>query len=117
MSEPVKDDEYTEVHEEPRTMSEDDVRDYHGLTLNENGEEERTGPESDGDIHMGNVHVHVVNPESLPLWKKVLFGLICVAAVAVFLVFALAAAWVFAIGGAVIFAAGVILYFLRKYIL
>lgn len=117
MSEPVKDDEYTEVHEEPRTMSEDDVRDYHGLTLNEKGEEERTGPQGNEDIHVGNVHVHVVSLETMPLWKKLLFGLICVAVIAFFLVFAIAAAWFFAIGGAVIFVAGVILYFLRKYLL
>ena len=51
MSEPVK-DEYTEVQEEPRPMSEDDVRGYHGLTLNDKGEEERTGSGGDGDIHM-----------------------------------------------------------------
>ena len=32
MSEDKKSD-YTEVHEEPRRMSEEDVKDYHGLTL------------------------------------------------------------------------------------
>lgn len=36
MSEDKKSD-YTEVHEEPRRMSEEDVKDYHGLTLNEQG--------------------------------------------------------------------------------
>lgn len=116
MSEPVK-DEYTEVQEEPRPMSEDDVRGYHGLTLNDKGEEERTGSGGDGDIHLGNIHVHMVNLESLPLWKKVVLGLICVCAIVVFLVFAVAAAWIFVIGGAVVFVAGIILYFLRKYIL
>lgn len=36
-NETMKNDDHAEVHEEPRTMSDDEVHDYNGLTLNEQG--------------------------------------------------------------------------------
>ena len=41
MNDTDKTKEDTGVHEEPRVMSKDDVHDYEGLTLNEDGKEEK----------------------------------------------------------------------------
>ena len=41
MNDTDKTKEDTGVHEEPRVMSRDDVHDYEGLTLNEDGKEEK----------------------------------------------------------------------------
>ena len=38
----MTEDKNTQVHEEPQVMSETDVHDFQGLTLNENGQEERS---------------------------------------------------------------------------
>ena len=54
MSEDKKSD-YTEVHEEPRRMSEEDVKDYHGLTLNEQGEEYRK------EAPQGGIHIEFID--------------------------------------------------------
>ena len=47
-------------------MSRDDVNDYDGLTLNEQGEQEERSAE-DSFIHIYTIHIH-----ELPWWKKLL---------------------------------------------
>lgn len=100
--------QYTEVHEEPRVMSDEDVKDYHGLTLNERGEEDRSSYEEQSS----GVHVKFVNLNDIPWWKKALW----IAAGVLFLGLAAVAAWFFFLWGAVIFLAGGIVYLLKKYI-
>lgn len=63
MSEDKKSD-HTEVHEEPRRMSEEDVKDYHGLTLNEQGEEYRK------EAPQGGIHIEFIDVKAIPWWKK-----------------------------------------------
>ena len=46
MNDTDKTKEDTGVHEEPRVMSRDDVHDYEGLTLNEDGKEEKKEEEA-----------------------------------------------------------------------
>lgn len=58
-----------EVRKEPHVMSRDDVNDYDGLTLNEQGEQEERSAE-DSFIHIYMIHIH-----ELPWWKKLLGGL------------------------------------------
>ena len=100
--------QYTEVHEEPRPMSDEDVKDYRGLTLNENGEQDRSSYEE------GNpgIHVQFVNLHDVPWWKKALW----IIAAVLFLGLAAVAMWFFFLWGAVIFLAGGIVYLLKKYI-
>ena len=57
-----------EVRKEPHVMSRDDVNDYDGLTLNEQGEQEERSAE-DSFIHIYMIHIH-----ELPWWKKLLGG-------------------------------------------
>ena len=45
----MTEDKNTQVHEEPQVMSETDVHDFQGLTLNENGQEERSREQMDWD--------------------------------------------------------------------
>ena len=45
----MTEDKNTQVHEEPQVMSETDVHDFQGLTLNENGQEERSRAQMDWD--------------------------------------------------------------------
>ena len=97
MSEDKKSD-YTEVHEEPRRMSEEDVKDYHGLTLNEQGEEYRK------EAPQGGIHIEFIDVKAIPWWKKALY----IAGIIAFLAIVLAVAWFFLVWGAVIFLAGVI---------
>ena len=66
MSEDKKSD-YTEVHEEPRRMSEEDVKNYHGLTLNEQGEEYRK------EAPQGGIHIEFIDVKAIPWWKKALY--------------------------------------------
>lgn len=103
MSEDKKSD-YTEVHEEPRRMSEEDVKDYHGLTLNEQGEEYRK------EAPQGGIHIEFIDVKAIPWWKKALY----IAGIIAFLAIVLAVAWFFLVWGAVIFLAGVIVYFLKN---
>ena len=98
--------EYAEVHEEPRRMSDEDVKDYQGLTLNENGERDSYREEASG------VHIEFISWKEFPWWKKALW----IAAGAIFLGMAAVAAWFFFLWGAVIFLAGGIVYLLKKYI-
>ncbi|MDY6083914.1 MAG: hypothetical protein SPI25_01435 [Dialister sp.] len=86
-------------------MSEQEARDYRGVTLNESGEEESGRDE-------GTIRVRVVHFDSLPWWKKAagILGFI------VFIAICIAIAWFFFLGGAVLFAAGAIVYILNKYI-
>lgn len=96
-----------EVREEPRVMSPNDVNDYSGLTLNEQGEqEERSTKDS-------FVHIHTIRIHELPWWKKLL-GVLGIAA---FILLGLVLVWLFFIYGAVIFITGAIIYLIRKYLL
>lgn len=101
-----KNQETAQVHEEPRVMSDEDVRDYHGLTLNEQGEEERKE-----EPHQG-IHIEVVDLKTIPWWKKALY----IAGIIAFLALVLAVAWFFVVWGALLFLAGAVVYLLKKYI-
>ena len=48
MNDSEKTREENEVREEPRVMSQDDVHDYQGLTLNEEGKEDKKEEEVSG---------------------------------------------------------------------
>ena len=101
-----KNQETAQVHEEPRVMSDEDVRDYHGLTLNEQGEEERKE-----EPHQG-IHIEVVDLKTIPWWKKALY----IAGIIAFLALVLAVAWFFVVWGALLFLAGAVVYLLKKYV-
>lgn len=90
MSEDKKSD-YTEVHEEPRRMSEEEYR--------------KEAPQ-------GGIHIEFIDVKAIPWWKKALY----IAGIIAFLAIVLAVAWFFLVWGAVIFLAGVIVYFLKKYL-
>ena len=95
-----------EVRKEPHVMSRDDVNDYDGLTLNEQGEQEERSAE-DSFIHIYMIHIH-----ELPWWKKLLGGL----GIAVFILLGLVLVWLFFIYGAIVLATVAIIYFIRKYL-
>lgn len=65
MNDTDKTKEDTGVHEEPRVMSRDDVHDYEGLTLNEEGKEEKK-EEEDGYT----IHIRRFSLKNIPFWKK-----------------------------------------------
>ena len=111
MNDTDKTKEDTGVHEEPRVMSRDDVHDYEGLTLNEDGKEEKK--EEDGYT----IHIRRFSLKNIPLWKKALFALGLVACAAIFLMLAIAAAYFIVVGGAIVLVAGAMVYLLKKYIL
>ena len=98
--------EKTTVHEEPRRMSDEDVREYHGLTLNEQGEEERKEEPHE------SIHIEFVDIKTIPWWKKALY----IAGIVAFLALVLAVAWFFGVWGALIFLAGAVVYLLKKYV-
>ena len=58
-----EDQNTTEFHEEARTMSRDDVHHYEGVTLDEQGREEKD------DISSG-FHIRIHAYEGQPWWKK-----------------------------------------------
>jgi hypothetical protein len=90
-----------EVRKEPHVMSRDDVNDYDGLTLNEQGEQEERSAE-DSFIHIYMIHIH-----------ELLGGL----GIAVFILLGLVLVWLFFIYGAIVLATVAIIYFIRKYLL
>ena len=108
-----KNDDHTEVHEEPRTMSDDEVHDYNGLTLNEQGEEEKKEEPDDGFT----IHIHSFDIHHIPWWKKALIAVGAVACFGIFILLAIATAWIVLVGGAIVLGAALILYLVRKYIL
>lgn len=112
MSDSKNNSEHAEVHEEPRIMTEDDVHEYQGLTLDENGEEEKK-KEKDEFV----IRIHSFSLHHMPWWKKGLYLAGTAAFLCVFLFLAIAAAWVFVIGGGIALAAFFIMYVIRKYIL
>lgn len=100
------DNETEERHEEePRRMSEQEARDYQGLTLNESGEKESGQDEE-------TIRIHTIRLDELPWWKKAagFIGII------LFIAVCIAVAWFFLLGGAVLFVAGAVVYFLKKYV-
>ena len=83
MNDDHKNKEDTEVREEPRVMTKDDVHDYQGLTLNEDGQEEKKEEEEGYTIHIRSFSL-----KKIPLWKKALFaaGLVACAIIFIMLV-------------------------------
>lgn len=112
MNDTDKTKEETGVHEEPRVMSKDDVHDYQGLTLNEEGKEEKKE-----DDEGYTIHIRRFSLKDIPLWKKILFGASLAACAAIFLMLAIAAAYFIVVGGAIVLVAGAVVYLLKKYIL
>lgn len=97
------------VHESPRPMSEEDVRDYHGLTLSADGKEEQK--EEERPFEEG-IHIQFMDLKAIPWWKKALY----ITGVIAFLAIVLAVAWFFLVWGAIIFLVGAVIYLLKKYI-
>ncbi len=91
--------------EETHVMSHEEVKDYAGLTLNEQGEEEGRAEEN------SYIRVKTIHLNELPWWKKIA-GLAVIFAL---IIVGLAIAGFFFLWGAVIFVAGAIFYFLKKY--
>lgn len=112
MNDDHKNKEDTEVREEPRVMTKDDVHDYQGLTLNEDGQEEKKEEEEGYTIHIRSFSL-----KKIPLWKKALFAAGLAACAIIFIMLAIAAAYFFVVGGAIVLIAGGVVYLLKKYIL
>lgn len=93
-----------------RSMSEEEVRDYHGLTLNEDGRQEQNGKEERENIHF--VHIEKVSIRKFPFWKKALFTACLIVALASFF----AVAWVLFLAAGIIFIGYWLLRFLRRYL-
>lgn len=91
--------------QEPRTMSETDIRDYDGVTLNENGEKENLHEETPF------IRIKTIRLNELPWWKKALgvLGIIAFFAAGFIIV------WFFLLWGLAILAVGGIIYFLKRY--
>ena len=92
----MTEDKNTQVHEEPQVMSETDVHDFQGLTLNENGQEER--------------RIHVIHIHSLPLWKKILYGTAFIG----FLMLLAVAVWFAFVGFGAILAVAALVYVVSR---
>jgi hypothetical protein len=97
-----EDQKTTEFHEEARTMSRDDVHHYEGVTLDEQGREEKD------DISSG-FHIRIHAYEGQPWWKKVLL----MAAAAGCILLFLSVFGFFLMGILVVALLGSALYFLR----
>ena len=91
----IENEKKTNFEEEPRVMSTHDVKDYEGITLNEQGEEDY---QAEGTWENSHAQVRVIRINDLPLWKKVL------------VIFA----WFAFLWFGVIAVVGSILYFLRR---
>jgi len=95
-----------DVREEPRVMSDEDVKEYHGLTLNEEGETDREFRNEDTYIR-----VKTFNLSALPWWKKAIGGAI----IAGLLLVGLSIASVLFVGGMFVVAAGALCYHFRRF--
>ena len=101
----MTEDKNTQVHEEPQVMSETDVHDFQGLTLNENGREQM-----DWDDAAKQAGIHVIHIHSLPLWKKILYG----AAFIGFLMLLAVAVWFAFVGFGAILAVAALIYVVSR---
>ena len=98
--------------ERARRMSREEAREYRGLTLNENGQEDWK-EEARAKRSGSGFHFHVFTPSKLPWWKKAIYLGIAAAFLAAFLM----VAWFFLLGGLVIAGAVTVVYLIKKYIL
>lgn len=98
------------TEETPRRMSKEEAKDFRGVTLTEDGREERG--EEEREIPHG-FQFRILTPSQLPWWKKAIY----IGIAAAFLVAFLMVAWFFLLGGLVIAGAAMVVYFIKKYIL
>ena len=98
-------DNQGENAQEPRTMSETDIRDFDGVTLNEKGEKENLHEET------SFIRIKTIRLNELPWWKKVLGAL----GILAFLAAGFIIVWFFLLWGLAILAVGGIIYFLKRY--
>ena len=98
-------DNQGENTQEPRTMSETDIKDDDGVTLNEKGEKENLHEET------SFIRIKTIRLNELPWWKKVLgvLGILAFFAAGFIIV------WFFLLWGLTILAVGGIIYFLKRY--
>lgn len=102
----MKDEEIRQETEEPQVMSKEDVHDYQGLTLSENGtQEERQSPRGYTYVHFQTVEI-----KEIPWWKKALF----LAGAAVVMGLIVVLLWFFFLGGALFFIGAGIIYALLR---
>lgn len=106
----MTEDKNTQVHEEPQVMSETDVHDFQGLTLNENGQEERSREQMDWDDAAKQAGIHVIHIHSLSLWKKILYG----AAFIGFLMLLAVVVWFAFVGFGAILAVAALVYVVSR---
>lgn len=103
----IDDEKKQPDYEDTTIMSKEEVHDYEGVTLGEDGREEkqeRHEPEMEG------IHIHVFNPRKWPLWKKILYGAIALGILAVLIMIF----WFFLMGAGYILLALLLVYFIRK---
>ncbi len=98
-------DRSEENAKEPQTMSQTDVKDYDGLTLNEDGE--KVNPQGENPY----IRIKMIHADEWPWWKKAA-GILGVVA---FFAVGLVVAWFFFLWGIVILAIGGMFYFLKRY--
>ena len=103
----IENEKKTNFAEEPRVMSTHDVKDYEGITLNEQGEEDY---QAEGTWENSHAQVRVIRINDLPLWKKVLYGIVAIGVLIALEIFA----WFAFLWFGVIAVVGSILYFLRR---
>lgn len=95
-----------------RRMSEEEIHEYRGLTLGEDGREEWRQNSGREEPSQG-FRFRVYTTASMPWWKKALYLGAGAALVAAFLV----VAWFFLLGGLVVAGAAAAVYFIRKYLM
>ena len=100
-------DETKEREGRARPMSREDVHDYRGITLTEDGREEKQNTSG------GGIHFHVCSLSAVPWWKKVLWGAALAGAAVVFLTLA----WFLMIGAVVIAGAFLLMYLVRRFMM
>jgi hypothetical protein len=90
----------------PEVMSRQESESYTGITLGEDGKEEKR----EDPWESSHTHIHIFSWSALPLWKKALYGAIGVVCIGLFLM----VAWFFLMGAGVIIGALLVLYLIRK---
>lgn len=103
----IENEKKTNFEEEPRVMSTHDVKDFEGITLNEQGEKDY---QAEGTWENSHAQVRVIRINDLPLWKKVLYGIVAIGVLIALAIFA----WFAFLWFGVIAVVGSILYFLRR---
>lgn len=93
--------------EELHVMTKEDVHDYGGVTLNENGTEEERQDTSEQHTY---IKFHTIGIKAIPWWKKILFSAVAV----VFVALVVMAFWFFFLGVGLFFIVAAIVYMIIR---